>query len=87
MELIQEQLKTILADRLDANIQRAEITPDVSLLEDGLGLDSIMIVELVALVEETFGFQFGEDELDLDIFANLNTLAEFVTAKQSLQSA
>lgn len=87
MEIILEQLKTILADRLDANIKRAEITPTVSLLEDGLGLDSIMLVELVSLVEETFGFQFAEEELDLTIFTNLQTLATFVASKASLQVA
>ena len=87
MEIIIEQLKTIIADRLDANIKRAEITPDVSLLEDGLGLVSIMLVELVSLVEEDFGFQFAEDELDLNIFTNINTLATFVASKQSLHVA
>ena len=87
MEIIIEQLKTIIADRLDANIKRAEITPDVSLLEDGLGLDSIMIVELISLIEENFGFQFEEDELDLKILSNLYTLATFVASKQSLQVA
>lgn len=87
MEIILEQLKTILTDRLDANIKRSEITPEVSLLEEGLGLDSIMLVELVALVEENFGFQFDEDELDLTIFANLHTLATFVAKKVSYQVA
>ncbi len=87
MEIILEQLKTIIADQLDANIKREEITPEVSLLEDGLGLDSIMLVELVSLVEENFGFQFEEDELDLTIFTNLHTLATFVATKPLYQVA
>lgn len=87
METVIEQLKTIIADQLDANIERAEITREIPLLEDGLGLDSIMLVELISLVEETFGFQFAEDELDMAIFTNLDTLATFVTTKQPLQPA
>ena len=87
METVIEQLKTIIADQLDANIERAEITREIPLLEDGLGLDSIMLVELISLVEETFHFQFDEDELDMEIFTNLNTLATFVTTKQPLQTA
>ncbi|MCB0060915.1 MAG: hypothetical protein KDE19_02325 [Caldilineaceae bacterium] len=87
METVIEQLKTIIADQLDANIERAEITREIPLLEDGLGLDSIMLVELISLVEETFHFQFDEDELDMAIFTNLDTLAAFVTAKQPLQTA
>ena len=87
MEIIVEQLKNIIVDQLDANIKRAEITLDVSLLEDGLGLDSIMLVELISLVEENFSFQFAEDELDLNIFTNIQTLAAFVATKQPLQVA
>jgi acyl carrier protein len=81
LETIIEQLTTIIADKLDANIKREEITPQVPLFEDGLGLDSIMLVELISLVEENFGFRFAEDELDLKTFANLNTLAAFVATK------
>jgi acyl carrier protein len=84
-ETIIEQLKTIIADKLDANIKREEIPPGVSLLEDGLGLDSIMLVELVSLVEEAFGFQFAEEEFDLKIFGNLNTLTAFVATKVAHQ--
>ena len=87
MELVIEQLKTIIAERLDTNISREEITPDVSLLEDGLGLDSIMLVELVGLVEENFGFQFTEEELDLKVLTNLRTLATFVAGKQASRAA
>jgi acyl carrier protein len=86
MDIIIEQLKTIIAERLDTNIKREEITPDVSLLEDGLGLDSIMVVELVSAIEEHFGFEFGEDELDLKILADLRTLATFVASKQTVQA-
>jgi acyl carrier protein len=46
-----------------------------------------MLVELVSLVEETFGFQFAEDELDLTILTNLQTLAAFVAGKHALQPA
>ena len=87
METVIEQLKTIIADQLDANIERAEITHDIPLLEDGLGLDSIMLVELISLVEETFGFQFEEDDLDMAVFTNLDTLATFVITKQPMQTA
>ncbi|MDE3088024.1 MAG: acyl carrier protein [Chloroflexota bacterium] len=86
METIIEQLTTIIADKLDANIKREEITPQVSLFEDGLCLDSIMLVELISLVEENFGFRFAEDELDLKTFAHLNTLAAFVATKTEHQT-
>jgi acyl carrier protein len=86
MEIIIEQLKTIIADKLDANIKHEDITPDVSLLEEGLGLDSIMVVELVSSIEEHFRFQFEEDELDMRLLTNLRTLATFVASKQTVHA-
>jgi len=87
MDEIYEQLRGIIADQLDANIQREEITLDAPLLEDGLGLDSIMVVALITLMEETFHFEFADDELDLGMMANLRTLGAFVAAKQAQQQS
>ncbi|MFZ4849477.1 MAG: acyl carrier protein [Caldilinea sp.] len=87
MDEIVEQLRTIIAEQLDANLRREEITLDVPLLEEGLGLDSIMVVALITLVEETFHFEFAEDELELGVMANLRTLAAFVAAKQAQNQA
>ena len=83
MDEILEQLRTIIAEKLDANIRREEITLDVPLLEEGLGLDSIMVVALINLIEETFQIEFGEDDLDLGVMADLRTLAQFVVHKQA----
>jgi len=87
MDEIYEQLRGIIADQLHANIQREEITLDAPLLEDGLGLDSIMVVALITLMEETFHFEFADDELDLGMMANLRTLGAFVAAKQAQQQS
>lgn len=87
MDEIYEQLRTIIAGKLDANIKREEITLDVPLLEDGLGLDSIMVVALITLIEETFHFEFADDELDLGMMANLRTLGAFVAARQAQQQS
>ncbi len=78
MESTIDQLKQLIAEELDVNIQMAEIEPDASLLEDGLGLDSIAIVELITLIEEKFTVEFDEDDLDMDAFANIQTLSQWI---------
>ncbi len=80
-EAITEQLKDIIADKLDVNIQRAEIDSDISLMEDGLGLDSIAIMEFISLIEGQFSFKFDEDELNMDGFRDLQTVTELVASK------
>lgn len=75
-----EQLRKLVAERLDINRTLEEIAPDAPLLGCGLGLDSLAIVELVSLTEEHFSIEFGEDALTMDSFANLRALATAVVA-------
>lgn len=76
-----DQLKDIIAHQLDVNVTIEEIKVDTPLLEEGLGLDSIAVMEFITLIEETFEFQFAEDELNLEPFQNLQTLARFINTK------
>jgi acyl carrier protein len=85
MKNTMDQLKQIIAQELDVNIDLAEVDPDASLLEDGLGLDSIAIVELVTLIEERFAIQFGEDDLNMEAFASVRTLSQFIEATKVIE--
>ncbi len=81
MNIITKQLKQIIANDLDVNIEMSSILDDVSLLEDGLGLDSIAVMEFISIIEAKFDFQFLDDELSMEPFQNLKTLSEFVAEK------
>jgi acyl carrier protein len=72
------QIKQILVTDLQVNVEADEIPDDYSLLEGGLALDSILIAELIAQIEDRFGLQFDERVLEPDLFNNLSVLAEFV---------
>jgi acyl carrier protein len=85
IENVIEQLKQIIADELDVNLKREEIDAEVSLFEEGLGLDSVVIMEFISLIEAQFGFQFSDDELNMEPFKNLRTLAGFISTKQAEQ--
>lgn len=73
-----ERLCALVADDLDVNLRREDINPDVPLLEGGLGLDSLAIIDLVSATEASFGIEFSEDELVMETFANLRALAGVV---------
>lgn len=76
-----DQLKDIIAEQLDVNIKREEIEADISLFEDGVGLDSIAIMEFITLIEESFEFQFEDDDLNHTTFQSLRTLANYIIAR------
>ncbi|MFM7199351.1 MAG: acyl carrier protein [Myxococcota bacterium] len=75
------QLKTIIAEKLDLRIPYAEIRDDVSFFEDGLGLDSIALVEFITLVEETFQLKLTEEDLSADVFKSLQSVAELIAER------
>jgi acyl carrier protein len=82
MENIIEELRHLIAEKLDSNIRLEEIDPDAPLLGEWSKLDSLAIVELITLSEENFGIEFGEDDLTMEAFANLRTLAGVIAARR-----
>lgn len=72
------ELKRMIVEDLDVRIPAADVTPEVPLLESGLGLDSIVLYELITLIEKRFGFEFGDDNLNTAQFANLTVLARYI---------
>ena len=75
------QLKHIISEELDLNLKLEEIDEAASLFEAGLGLDSIVVIEFITLIEEYFGFEFSDSELNVEAFKNLKVLAEFISTK------
>ena len=76
-----ERLKDIIADELDARIARADIALDTPLFEGGLGLDSVVLVELISLVEQAFAIRFNDDELLPESFRSVRVLADVIESK------
>jgi acyl carrier protein len=80
-ETLVNQLKIIMVEELDVNLNLEEINESISLFEEGLGLDSIALVEFISLVEQHFGLQFSDSELIPESFDNLNVLANLIASK------
>ena len=76
-----ETLKHLVSEKLDMNIRIEDIDPGAPLLGDGLNLDSLALVELISLVEESFGIEFGERDLNMESFASLRNLAAVIAAQ------
>lgn len=81
LQTIVTQLKEIIAQKLDVNLKIEDIDENISLFEDGLGLDSIAIVDLIVSIEKTFSLSIPDTELNADLFRSLRTLAGFIAGK------
>lgn len=87
MNEITERLKHIIANDLDVNVSEDSIQEDDSLLEGGVGLDSVAVMEFISIIEEKFDFEFSDDELSMEPFQSLNTLGAFVASKMPASAA
>jgi acyl carrier protein len=88
MEAIVDSLRRLVAENLDLNgIKPEEISPDAQLMDGGLKLDSLSIVKLIALSEREFGIEFGEEDLLMESFASLRTLAGVIAVHRDSHEA
>lgn len=53
----------------------------MSLLEGGVGLTSVQLLELISTLEQDLNFQFEEEDLRMRTFGSVNTLADTVMAR------
>lgn len=81
------KLKNIIADELDVNLKKAQIDDHASLWEDGIGLDSVTLMEFISLIEARFSVQFLDEELDFEQFKNLACLADVINHKLNAKLA
>ena len=86
MNAITERLKDIIVSDLDINANRELLQDNISLLESGVGLDSVSVMEFISIIEEKFGFEFSDDELSMEPFESLKTLSEFIVKRTTAQT-
>lgn len=78
---IKAKLKEIISVDLDANIPSESIQDDISLYEDGVGLDSISVVNFVVAIERNFNIDFNETDINPTTFSSINNLSEYLLEK------
>jgi acyl carrier protein len=73
-----EQVKRIVAEDLDVNLAYEELDETVPLFEEGLALDSVVLVELISFIEKRFNIELRDDVLNMESFHNLQSVARVV---------
>lgn len=81
---MERELATLLVEALNLEVAPEEIDPTAPLYGEGLGLDSIDILEVALEVSRRYGFQMrSDDENNLVIFQSLRSLAAHVAAHRT----
>ena len=76
------EIAGLIVSALNLEVAESEIDPDAPLYKEGLGLDSIDILEVALVVSKRYGFKLKDDDQDnVRIFRSLNSLAAHVAER------
>jgi acyl carrier protein len=81
---LQTEVAEQIVAALNLEMAASEIEADAPLYGDGLGLDSIDILEVALVLSKRYGFSLRADNEDnVRIFASLRNLTEYVAAHRT----
>jgi acyl carrier protein len=82
-QLVRE-IAGLIVSALNLEVAESAIDPDAPLYKEGLGLDSIDILEVALVVSKRYGFKLKDDDQDnVQIFKSLASLASHVAERRT----
>ena len=84
LDALRLEVAGMIVEALNLELAPDSIPADDSLFGDGLGLDSIDILEVALVVSKRYGFQLRADNEDnVRIFSSLRSLTEYIAAHRT----
>ena len=79
-DTLKADIKQAIVRSLRLPITVEDIADDMPLFGEGLGLDSIDVLELVLEIERSFGVAITDEETGVRVLRSVDTIAEFILA-------
>ena len=77
------ELAQLIVTTLNLEVEPSEIDPQARLYEEGLGVDSIDILEIALAISKAYGIRLrSDDENNVKIFSSLRSLNEHIRKLQ-----
>jgi acyl carrier protein len=78
------QLAELIVATLNLDVAAVDISPNAPLYGEGLGLDSIDILELALVISKNYGIQLRpDDENNMKVFSSLRSLNRHIQQYRS----
>lgn len=75
----ERELARLIVEALNLEVDAADIDPDAPLYGEGLGLDSIDILEVALVLSKNYGVKVrADDENNSRVFSSLRTLSRYI---------
>jgi acyl carrier protein len=79
------ELARLIVKTLNLDMAASEIDPEAPLFGDGLGLDSIDVLEIALAISQTYGVQLrSDDENNAEIFQSLRSLNHDIQKRRTI---
>lgn len=83
-QALQLEVAQLIVEALNLDIQAADIVPDAPLYGDGLGLDSIDVLEISLVISKRYGLQLRADDQDnQSFFSSLSSLTTYIASQRT----
>jgi acyl carrier protein len=81
---LQREVAELMIECLNLEVTADQITPDDPLYGEGLGLDSIDVLEVALEVSKRYGLQLRSDSEDNEhIFSSLRSLSDYIATERT----
>ena len=75
----EKELAQLIVTSLNLEVSADQVEPEAALYGEGLGLDSIDILELSLVISKAYGVQLKSDDTDNSkIFSSLRSLSQYI---------
>ena len=84
IEALLPEVAELIVSALNLDMAPQEIEADAPLFGDGLGLDSIDVLEIALVISKQYGIQLKSDNEDnIRIFSSLRALATYIASQRT----
>ena len=85
---IEHRVKQVIIRTLSLEVDAEEIDDEDALFGGGIGLNSMATIEIIVGLEEEFGIEVPDEDLRVELFDSVQTMADYVrTALQKVPAA
>lgn len=77
---IEYRVKQTIIRTLSLEVDADEIDDEDELFGGGLGLNSMATIEIIVGLEEEFGIEVPDEDLRVELFDSVQTMADYVRA-------
>lgn len=85
---IEHRVKQVIIRSLSLEVTPEEIGAEDALFGGGLGLNSMATIEIIVGLEEEFGLEVPDEDLRVELFDSVKTMADYVrTALENVSTA